>query len=56
MIQNRTGYRGIDRLIHRISHITWVSATPPFICAFLNLVLYLAMWRKDFWSMLYVNT
>jgi hypothetical protein len=49
MSKSKTGGQSTDRLIHRISHITWVSAAPPFVGALLNLVMCIGTWRDGFW-------
>ncbi|EIN08514.1 hypothetical protein PUNSTDRAFT_134892 [Punctularia strigosozonata HHB-11173 SS5] len=39
------GHNVIDRLIA----VTWTSAAPPFLCALLNLVLYVSMSQRSVW-------
>jgi hypothetical protein len=55
MSKSKTGGQSTDRLIHRISHITWISAAPPFVGALLNLAMCVGTWRDGFWYLEYVH-
>jgi hypothetical protein len=51
--KSRTGL-DTQNLIEQLMVVTWTSAVPPFLCALLNLIIYVTMSSRNGWFLLYV--